>query len=132
MRLISLFLLVSVLGLTACESDEKKLERLRLAEATSCLPVLRADSAEHAHDAATARLDELSQGSSPYGGGSASIALMQADIDESKKSIDELSAKIKQVQTHPKEYAAQQKAAASQRTKCDLAKRDVSRFMNGR
>jgi hypothetical protein len=111
--------------LAACESDEKKLDRLRTEEASACLPVFVADSAESARMALLARIHARNT----YGMATSEIPAMQADLAEAKVAMAYYAAKAKE---SPVQLAAEQKTAIAQRTKCDLAKRSVSLFMAGR
>ena len=124
--------LAALVFLTACESDAHKLERLQFEEYTACLPVLRSDSLQDARDAASKRADQAKQGFSPYTRDSSSLALLQADQDELNRFLDEEKAQLKLLQTDPVKYHADQKAAAAQRTHCELARRALGVFMNGR
>ena len=123
------FLILLPLSLTACESDETKLERLQLAEAKACMPVLVADSAERAYAEILARIQEGASGGRPYGTGSSAIALAESDLEAAKRREAELQAELREVKTNPKAYAEKQRRKAKQKAACDLATRDLNRFM---
>jgi hypothetical protein len=118
--------LLAVLTLSGChrESDADVLKRLETAREAACRPVVAADSAEHAHDAALARLGLIRQGASPYGEGEQAIKRIRADQAEAQQSIADLESKARMTQP-------EKDTAAAQRVRCALAERNYRAFLNG-
>lgn len=108
----------AALTFAACEGNAGKLERLKVAEASACLPVLRADSAEAANALVVAKVRS----------GSTTLEEADSNIAAAKRHLAEL----KNQMDHPAETATKARDLAAQRTACDLAHRDVNLFIGGR
>lgn len=123
-RLLVIAILVPVI---ACESDEAKLERLKVAQATACLPVARADSEERSYAALVGRTEAIERGEAVYGPGS--LAQARADADEAKRWLSKMEAATIESTANPMKYAEKKQAKEKQRIVCELATRDYNRFM---
>jgi hypothetical protein len=114
-----LYAVIALVAATACESDETRLQQLQAARAISCRPVGQADSAASARSLARARINA----------GGASVDEARADVEELKHELAELQ---RQAALSPTQAAAELDSTSAARRKCELAQRDLNRFMAGR
>lgn len=132
-RLVLLFLIA--FAPVGCESAAAKHERqkkedeqtfLRLGGemTTACAVVVLADSVAQARANAMAAIR-----SSAFP--SYSLKEMHALLDEANRSIAALKERVAFEKDHPQQAAEDAKAEASQRLKCEMAKRSMSIFMAG-
>ena len=113
--------LAALLALIACESDETKLERLKVAQAQACLPVIRADSEERSYAALLRRIKAIENGTAVYGPGS--LAQARADAEEAHRRVLKLDAATNESTSNPVKYAEKKQDEENQRIRCELATR---------
>jgi hypothetical protein len=132
-------LIVALVGIIGCESDETKLNRLKLAQEEACLPVHLRDSAEAEDKAAVPRAvagaSSLAQSAADLqaAGEPQAAANMQAAADLQKivalEGIRARLANAREITDNPQRYHEKREAERKEQTACELATRDLNRFM---